>query len=304
MKLILLGGLSGAGKTVALDMLEDIGYHVIDNLPLSLIRPAVDTLLGDDADHFPRLAVGIDPRNSPEQFQAFSQQIREWRKTAHGCTVLYLFCEVGTLIKRYRETRRRHPLTEGDNDLAAAIANENDVLEPLAQLADVQVDTTHTNIHQLREMIREQITDADERPLTLLVESFGYRLGLAQDADLVFDMRCLPNPYWEPALRELTGLDPAIVEYLEGHNTVNRMLNDLGRFLLDWVPRFAASNRSYLTIALGCTGGRHRSVYMAERLGAQLALQGWRVLVRHRELPVPVRELGAASEQAAPRRQP
>lgn len=293
MKLILLGGLSGAGKTVALDMLEDLGYHVVDNLPLSLIRQAVDTMLGDDADHYSRLAIGIDPRSSPDEFQSFSQQIRQWRDKPHGCTVLYLFCEAGTLIKRYRETRRRHPLTQGDTDLAAAIANENDVLEPLAQLADVHIDTTHTNVHQLREMVRERITNADEYPLTLLVESFGYRLGLAEDADLVFDMRCLPNPYWEPMLRELTGLDEPIIEYLEGHNTVNRMLNDLGRFLLDWVPRFAASNRSYLTIALGCTGGRHRSVYMAERLGAQLALQGWRVLVRHRELDVQVREIAA-----------
>jgi len=291
MKLILLGGLSGAGKTVALDMLEDLGYHVVDNLPLSLITQAVETMLGADSDHYPRLAIGIDPRNSPEQFHIFSRQIQLWREQPHGCTVLYLFCDAGTLIKRYRETRRRHPLTEGDTDLAAAIARENDVLEPLAQLADVRIDTTHTNIHQLREMIRERITSADKYPLTLLVESFGYRVGLAQDADLVFDMRCLPNPYWEPALRELTGLDRPIIEYLEGHNTVIRMLNDLSRFLIDWVPLFAASNRSYLTIALGCTGGRHRSVYMTEQLGAQLALQGWRVLVRHRELDIPVREI-------------
>ncbi len=294
MKLILLGGLSGAGKTVALDMLEDLGYHILDNLPLSLIPPAVETLFGDDAHHYPQLAIGIDPRNSPEEFQTFSERIRHWRKTPHGCTVLYLFCDLDTLIKRYRATRRRHPLTAGDTDLAAAIASENDVLEPLAQLADVRIDTTHTNIHQLRETIRERITNTDEYPLTLLLESFGYRLGLAQDADLVFDMRCLPNPYWESTLREMTGLDRPIIEYLEGHNTVNRMLNDLVHFLLDWIPRYAASNRSYLTIALGCTGGRHRSVYMAEQLGTQLTQQGWRVLVRHRELDVPVRELRTA----------
>ncbi len=294
MKLILLGGLSGAGKTVALDMLEDLGYHILDNLPLSLIPPAVGTLLGDDARHYPRLAIGIDPRNSPEEFQTFSERIRYWRETPHGCTVLYLFCDLDTLIKRYRATRRRHPLTAGDTDLAAAIASENDVLEPLAQLADVRIDTTHTNIHQLRETIRERITNTDEYPLTLLLESFGYRLGLAQDADLVFDMRCLPNPYWESTLREMTGLDRPIIEYLEGHNTVNRMLNDLMRFLLNWIPRYAASNRSYLTIALGCTGGRHRSVYMAEQLGTRLTQQGWRILVRHRELEVPVRELRTA----------
>lgn len=294
MNLILLGGLSGAGKTGALDMLEDIGYHVVDNLPLSLIAPAVEKILGEDPHHYARLAIGIDPYSEPAEFEKLANHITTWRTRKHGCKVLYLYCEPGTLIKRYRATRRRHPLTDGSTDLFAAIAREAEALEPLAQLADARIDTTHTNIHQLREIIRERVAKVHEHPMTLMVESFGYRLGLAQDADFVFDMRCLPNPYWDPALREFTGLDQPIIEYLEGHNTVTRMLNNLVKFLVDWLPGYAASNRSYLTVALGCTGGRHRSVYMAEQLSSQLAHAGWRVTVQHRDLDVPAREVKIA----------
>lgn len=294
MDLILLGGLSGAGKTGALDMLEDIGYHIVDNLPLPLIAPTVAAILGDGKKRYSRLAIGIDPYSTPEEFEELAALIESWRGKPHGCTVLYLFCEPGTLIKRYRATRRRHPLTSGDTDLAAAIKLESRILEPLAQLADASIDTTHTNIHQLREIVRERVAETPEHPMRLQIESFGYRLGLAQEADLIFDMRCLPNPYWDPSLREMTGLDQPIMEYLEGHNTVTRMLNNISSFMKDWLPSYAASNRSYLTIALGCTGGRHRSVYMAEQLAAQLAQSGWRITVRHRDLDVPAREIRPA----------
>ncbi len=294
MNLIILGGLSGAGKTGALDMLEDIGYHVVDNLPLSLIAPAVEKILGEGRQRYSRLAIGIDPYSTPAEFEELAKLISLWRTRKHGCTVLYLFCEPATLIKRYRATRRRHPLTDGNADLVTAIVREAEALEPLAQLADARIDTTHTNIHQLREIIRERIAKGREHPMTLMVESFGYRLGLAQDADFIFDMRCLPNPYWDPALREYTGLDQPIIEYLEGHNTVTRMLNNLVTFLSDWLPSYASSNRSYLTIALGCTGGRHRSVFMAEQLSHQLAHAGWRVTVQHRDLDVSAREIKIA----------
>lgn len=295
MDLILLGGLSGAGKTGALDMLEDIGYHVIDNLPISLIGRTVDVVLGNGGSRYSRLAIGIDPYTTPEEFEVLAHHVEAWRAKPHGCTVLYLFCEPGTLVKRYRETRRRHPLTDGDTDLAAAIEIETRALEPLAQLADASIDTTHTNIHQLREIVRDRVAGARERPMTLQVESFGFRRGLAQDADLVFDMRCLPNPYWEPALREFTGLDRPIAEYLESHNSITRMLEHLMDFLGEWLPGYAATNRSYLTIALGCTGGRHRSVYMTEQLAARLAHKGWKVTVRHRDLAVPTREVRPAA---------
>jgi len=294
MKLILLGGLSGAGKTGALDMLEDLGYHVVDNLPLSLIAPAVKKILDDGHQHYVRLAIGIDPYSTLSEFQDLARHIAEWRTRKHGCTVLYLYCEPDTLIKRYRATRRRHPLTDGSTNLTAAITREAEALEPLAHLANARIDTTHTNIHQLREIIRERVVQDRQYPMTLMVESFGYRLGLAHDADFIFDMRCLPNPYWDPSLREFTGLDQPIIEYLEGHNTVTRMLNNLVTFLADWLPSYAASNRSYLTIALGCTGGRHRSVYMAEQLASQLAHAGWRVTVQHRDLDVPAREIKLA----------
>lgn len=295
MKLILLGGLSGAGKTGALDMLEDIGYHTVDNLPLSLIAPAVEEMLDEgNRKCYSRLAIGLDPYSAPEEFQTLAQRIEHWRTRKHGCTVVYLFCEPETLIKRYRATRRRHPLTDGNTDLVTAIAREAEALESLAQLADIRIDTTHTNIHQLREIIRERVSQDHAHPMSLIVESFGYRLGLAHDADYIFDMRCLPNPYWDPSLREFTGLDQPIIEYLEGHNTVTRMLSNLVTFISDWLPSYASSNRSYLTVALGCTGGRHRSVYMAEQMAKQLAHTGWRVTVRHRDIPVPAREIRVA----------
>ena len=295
MKLILLGGLSGAGKTGALDMLEDIGYHTVDNLPLSLIAPAVDEMLGEsNRKHYSRLAIGLDPYSAPEEFQALAQRIEQWRTRKHGCTVVYLFCEADTLIKRYRATRRRHPMTDGNTDLVTAIAREAEALQPLAHLADIRIDTTHTNIHQLREIIRERVSQDHEHPMSLIVESFGYRLGLAHDADYIFDMRCLPNPYWDPSLREFTGLDQPVIEYLEGHNTVTRMLSNLVNFISDWLPSYASSNRSYLTVALGCTGGRHRSVYMAEQMAKQLAHTGWRVTVRHRDIQVSAREIKIA----------
>ncbi len=283
MKFVLLGGLSGSGKSVALNMLEDLGYHTIDNLPLSLISPTVDSTLGSGEPRYSRLAVGIDSKSTPQEFEQLAECIHHWRTTEHGCTVVYLLTDEATLIKRYSETRRRHPLADG-RDLAAAIATERAVLEPMAQLADVRIDTTRTNVHELREIVRERVAPESARPMTLVVESFAYRAGVPQDADLVFDARCLPNPYWEPGLREFTGLDRPIAEYLERHNVVTRMLTDLDRYLSSWVPAYSASNRSYLTVAIGCTGGQHRSVYMAEHLARRLAGQGWRLLVKHREL--------------------
>lgn len=295
MRLVLLGGLSGSGKSVALNMLEDLGYHTIDNLPLAIIKPTVEATLGADQMRYRRLAIGVDSKSTPAEFEELAQHIHEWRRTPHGCTVAYLLTDEATLTKRYSETRRRHPLADG-RDLAAAISAEREVLEPLAQLADVRIDTTRTNVHELRELVRERVADEGERPMTLVVESFAYRAGVPQDADLVFDVRCLPNPYWEPGLREFTGLDRPIAEYLERYNVANRMLADIDRFLSGWLPTYSASNRSYLTVAIGCTGGRHRSVYMAEHLAQRLSQRGLRVLVRHWELGERPREVAALTE--------
>lgn len=293
MKLVLLGGLSGSGKSVALNMLEDLGYHTVDNLPLGLIEPVVNGTLGSGESRFSQLAIGLEPRSSAAEFDRLSGQIRHWRETPHGCTVVYLLSDEATLIKRYAETRRRHPLAGGDHDLAGAIRNERHMLEPLAQLADVSIDTSATNVHELRELVRERVAAEADHPLTLVVQSFAYRTGLPQNADLVFDVRCLPNPYWEPGLREMNGLDAAVAEYLERHPIVARMIAELERFLDAWLPAYSASNRSYLTIAVGCTGGRHRSVYIAERLAERLARRPWQVIVKHWELDQKSREMTA-----------
>jgi len=290
MRLVLLGGLSGSGKSVALNMLEDLGYHTVDNLPLTLIGPTVEATLGADRMRYPRLAIGVDSKSTPTEFEELARHITQWREAAHGCTVVYLLTDEATLIKRYSETRRRHPLADG-RDLPAAIAAEREVLEPLAQLADERIDTTRTNVHELRELVRERVAPEAGRPMTLVVESFAYRSGVPQDADLVFDVRCLPNPYWEPGLRGMTGQDQPIAAYLERHNVVNRMLVDLRRFLEAWVPAYSGSNRSYLTVAIGCTGGRHRSVFVAEHLSGALSRNGWRVLLKHWELGTPPREV-------------
>lgn len=291
MKLVLLGGLSGSGKSVALNMLEDLGYHTVDNLPLNLIQPVVDGTLGSGESRFSRLAIGLEPRSSAADFDRLAGEVRGWRASLHGCTVVYLLSDEATLIKRYAETRRRHPLAGGDNDLATAIRSERQILEPLAQLADVCIDTSATNVHELRELIRERVAVAAPHPLTLVVESFAYRAGLPQNADLVFDVRCLPNPYWEPGLRDMTGLDDAVADYLELHPVVGRMVAELEGFLDAWLPAYSASNRSYLTIAVGCTGGRHRSVYVTERLARRLARRPWRVIVKHGELRKKSREI-------------
>ncbi len=290
-RLVLLGGLSGSGKSVALGMLEDLGYHTVDNLPIALIEAVVAGTLGTGEPRFVRLAIGVDPKSTPDELTHLGTKIKRWRTTPHGCTVVYLLSDKATLVKRYSATRRRHPLADRQHDLAGAIADEQEILTPLADLADIRIDSTCTNVHELRELVRELVSGRDERPMTLLVESFSYRTGVPLDADLVFDMRCLPNPHWEDTLRAQTGLDHAVIDYLEHHSVVNRMLADLSRFLTGWIPTYAASNRSCLAIAIGCTGGRHRSVFIAERLARQLTQNGiCRVLVKHRELATEIHE--------------
>ncbi|MGH8226023.1 MAG: RNase adapter RapZ [Gammaproteobacteria bacterium] len=284
MKFVLLAGLSGSGKSVALNMLEDLGYHTIDNLPIASIDEVVRVTLTGGEPRYAHLAIGIDPRSTPEEFRRLVAQVESWRKKTHGCNVVYLLTDEATLIKRYNETRRRHPFSVGARDLASSIAAERSALEPLAQLADEQIDSSRTSVHELRELMRERVAPEAGYPMTLAVESFSYRGGIPQDADLVFDMRCLPNPYWEAALRNRTGLEPEVVAFLDRHESVTRMVAEILRFLDSWIPAYRASNRSYLTIAIGCTGGRHRSVYVTERLARELADGNRRVLVKHREI--------------------
>lgn len=288
MDFIIVSGLSGAGKSVALDTMEDLGYYCIDNLPLFLLRELAmgsqTTGLGPAAEYL-GTAAGIDARNQPDHLADLPRLIGELRQHGIGCRLVFLDADSETLIKRFSETRRKHPLTSDHRSLDEAIGVERRLLEPLRHLADTQIDTTHTNVHELRDLIRERLTSNRAARASVLLQSFGFKNGVPEGVDFVFDVRCLPNPHWQKDLRALTGRDPPVVAFLEQSEEVALMRADLIGFLDRWIPRFETDGRSYLTIAVGCTGGQHRSVYMVEALRRHLAERGHRVLVRHRELP-------------------
>lgn len=287
MDLLIVSGLSGAGKTVALRTLEDIGYYCIDNLPLFLLRELAlglrRTRLGASGEARHGAAVGIDARNQPDFLADLPRLTDELREQGIDCRVIFLHADTHTLIKRFSETRRKHPLTGSGLSLAEAIERECALLEPLGRIAEIRIDTTHTNVHELRDLIRERLGGAVQA--SVLLQSFGFKNGVPEGVDFVFDVRCLPNPHWQEALRPLTGRDAPVMEFLARAPEVGEMCADLQRFLDRWIPRFETDGRSYLTIAVGCTGGKHRSVYLVEALSRHLSANGHRVLVRHRELP-------------------
>ena len=285
MKLLIVSGLSGSGKSVALHTLEDLDYYCIDNLPVGLLEPFAQQLQDNPPVGQDNAAVGIDARNQSEDLQRFPQILTALRKRGIQCEILYLQADDETLLKRFSETRRKHPLSKGSLSLADAIRQERSLLEPIAGNAALHIDTTHTNVHQLRDLIQERIGAKTDGTLSLLFKSFGFKHGVPKDADFVFDLRCLPNPHWDARLRPLTGLDSDVVEYLGAQPLVDEMYEVIRGFLETWIPRFECENRSYLTVALGCTGGQHRSVYLAQRLGRHFATRYPSVLVRHRELP-------------------
>jgi UPF0042 nucleotide-binding protein len=287
MDLLIVSGLSGAGKTVALRTLEDIGYYCIDNLPLFLLRELAlglrRTRLGIPGETRDGAAVGIDARNQPDFLADLPRLSEELRAQGINCRIIFLHADTHTLIRRFSETRRKHPLTGAGLSLDEAIGRECELLEPLGRIAEIRIDTTHTNVHELRDLVRERLSGAVQA--SVLLQSFGFKNGVPDGVDFVFDVRCLPNPHWQEALRPLTGRDGPVVEFLERSPEVGQMCADLQRFLDRWIPRFETDGRSYLTIAVGCTGGRHRSVYVVEALARHLTADAHRVLVRHRELP-------------------
>lgn len=284
MKLVILSGLSGSGKSVALNMLEDLGYYCIDNLPITLIENvAKATILTGEA-QFELMALGVDARNRGEDIASLADAVHRLRGTGIDCDLVFLHAAEEKLVRRYSETRRRHPLSRDRMVLRDAIHTERDLLAPVAEQADLTIDTTETSIHDLRTIIRERVHRAHHNALSILIQSFAFRHGVPADADFVFDARCLPNPYWELRLRPYSGREPAVIDFLEGQPEVGEMLTDIGTFLDKWIPRFEANERSYLTIAIGCTGGFHRSVYLAERLGERLGATHDHVIVRHNEV--------------------
>lgn len=283
MKLVIVSGLSGSGKSVALHTLEDIGFYCIDNLPAGLLN-ALAAELNAEARPVENAAVGIDARNLPQALQHFSEIHDELKARGIASEILFLTCDSDTLIKRFSETRRRHPLSTDRISLAEAVELERVLLEPIAARADLFIDTSQTTVHQLRDLVLKRVQHRQSSGLSLLFESFGYKHGIPTDADFVFDARCLPNPHWEPDLRALTGRDAAVIEYLEAESRVAEMYAELCTFLDNWIPAFEAENRSYLTVAVGCTGGQHRSVYLIERLAAHFANRYPNVVTHHREL--------------------
>ena len=279
--LVIVSGLSGSGKSVALATLEDCGHYCIDNLPVQLLEPFAQDLCCNHP--FDRTAISIDCRNLGGNDDRFDEALKILAQFQIPYRILFLTADTQTLIRRYSETRRRHPL--GDRPLAEAIDQERRLLEPIAARADLIIDTSRTNIHQLRQEIRARLGETQNQHLSLCFTSFGFKHGLPLDADFVFDARCLPNPHWEPALRPLTGKDAEVAGYLERYPETGQFLDQIRGFLTAWLPRFEAQNRSYLTVAIGCTGGQHRSVYLAEKLGRTFRPSAYPVLVRHRDLP-------------------
>jgi UPF0042 nucleotide-binding protein len=281
-QLIIVSGLSGSGKTVALRTLEDLGYYCVDNLPAALMPAFVEAISKSTSGHR-KLAVGVDVRNRAENLNRLPQILAELAQANIGYKLVFLDTRDEVLIKRFSETRRRHPLSGEGLGLAEAIAEERRLLKPMLALADRTVDTSDLNVHQLRRLVITEM-GLTAGAMTLLFESFAYRRGVPTDADFVFDARCLPNPHWDTKLRPLSGKDQPVREWLEAKPEVAQFGNDLATFLGTWLPRFATDGRSYVTICLGCTGGRHRSVYLAERLAEHFRQRYGQVLTYHREM--------------------
>jgi UPF0042 nucleotide-binding protein len=281
-QLVIVSGMSGSGKSVVLNTLEDVGFFCVDNLPAELLPAFVRSVADDDG--APRkLAVGIDVRNRHSDLADIPNWISEVGKLGLDPRLVFIDAGDDVLLKRYADTRRRHPLSHHGLLLGDAIGLERQVMKPLRTLADTVIDTTALNVHQLRRQVITEFALGEEGSPALLFESFAYRHGVPADADFVFDARMLPNPHWSPELRPLSGRDGPVREFLDAQADVGRYVEQVGGFLDAWLPRLRSDTRSYITVAFGCTGGRHRSVYLAERLAAHFRDAGWAdVAVHHR----------------------
>lgn len=279
-RLIFISGLSGAGKSVVLHTLEDLGFYCIDNLPISLMDRLTEQIESLPA----HIAIGIDSRNLAGELSGFPDVINRLKRRGINCEVIFLDASNEVLTKRFSETRRKHPLSSGQASLDDAIKKDRGILSSLSEIADIRVDTSHTNVHDLRKLIFDRIDPKKPGILSIQLVSFGYKHGTPRDADFIFDVRCLPNPYWEKTLRQFSGKDEAVIEFLDKQPLAGHMIDHIHSFLQEWVPYFEAEQRSYLTIAVGCTGGRHRSVYIIDRLAEKLGPTQRNILVRHRDL--------------------
>jgi UPF0042 nucleotide-binding protein len=269
---------------VALHVLEDLGFYCIDNIPVALLHSFVEEIMPRQDAVFDNVGVGLDARSRSSDIEQIPTLIKQLRSENVSCELVFLQADDNALLSRFSETRRKHPLSSKDVSLREAVAKERELLGPLIDSADLIIDTTETSVYELREQIRDRVAKRPPEALSILIESFGYKHGLPAEADFVFDVRCLPNPYWEPQLRPLCGKDEAVKTFLGDQPGVQKMVADIVAFLKHWIPRYQDFQRSYLTVAIGCTGGQHRSVYVAEAVADGLADYG-PILTRHHELP-------------------
>lgn len=278
MRLIIIAGRSGSGKSSVLNMLEDLNYYCVDNLPIDLMHSLFKTL-EEEHDY---VAISIDARNLPNRIEEFFHIYHSLKSPKHQFEIIYLDAEDNILFRRFAETQRRHPLQK--SSLQDALDAEKILLEPVANFADFKIDTSQLTVKKLREIVYSRIYQNLPSMISLCFQSFGYKYGIPIDTDFAFDIRCLPNPYWEKHLRDKTGLDQEVIDYLEGYSIIQEMFQHIHGFIQTWLPIFKQENRKYLTVSIGCTGGQHRSVYLTEKLGQLFSQQEKCVVIKHREL--------------------
>ena len=285
MKLVIISGRSGSGKSTALNMLEDLGFYCIDNLPAGLLPALAKQALDADSNSEnsnEKIAVSIDARNIPTELSRFPQLVKEIPAEV-DTNIIYLDANNNTLIKRFSETRRKHPISNEHMSLKEAIETESLLLEGIAAMADLSIDSSTMTLHELRQLISDRVGGKSSSEMSLMFQSFGFKRNIPIDSDIVFDVRCLPNPYWKVELRAFTGLDQPVIDFLNSHDDVQAMIADITQYLENWLPRFRDAKRSYTTVSIGCTGGQHRSVFIAEALHKHFSNADNIVQVRHRE---------------------
>lgn len=284
MRLVIISGVSGSGKSVALHVLEDLGFYCIDNIPVALLKSFVAEIVPRHDPVYENVGIGLDARSRPTDLAEVPTLVKKLRADGLSCEIIFLQTDTKVLLSRFSETRRKHPLTDDKTGLEEAIAKERELLAPVINTAELVIDTTRMSVYALREQIRERVAPRAPGAVSILIESFGYKHGLPANADFVFDVRCLPNPYWEPQLRPLSGKDAPVKAFLDAAPLVQRMVDDITAFLEEWIPQYQDFQRSYLTVAIGCTGGMHRSVYVAEAVAQRLAPKYGTIRTHHQEV--------------------
>ena len=289
MRMIFIAGLSGSGKSITLNTFEDYGYYCVDNAPTALLPELIRQCMTTHETRYEQLAIGVSAHSKKVELDHLLSFIKDMKNDGHHVDLLFIDADKNTLLKRYSETRRKHPLSDNNNSLIEAIDTEIETLSGLATAADLQLDSSQINVRQLRSLIQSIVIQNNSNitpiGLTVVLQSFGFKYGSPNDSDYMFDVRCLPNPYWQPQLRELTGHDDLVQQYLSEQDETIEMIKSIQTFMRQWIPYFNAEDRSYLTFSIGCTGGQHRSVYCVDQLAKFLKQDNlFRTIVRHREL--------------------